>query len=73
MSRSIGALIRAAHEAGIEVRNTPRGLRLVVRTAVPPELLVELRERRGEIEAELQAHARPGPDPAVPLMHGGGR
>jgi hypothetical protein len=64
MSRQIGELLRRAHAAGIELRLTRGEPRIVVRGSVDAELLVELRQRKAELLAELQAHARPGPGAA---------
>jgi hypothetical protein len=70
MTATIGELIRAACEAGVEVRNTARGLRLIVRSAVPAELFMELRSRKAELLAELRAHGRPGPAPGQHVADG---
>ena len=66
--RPLGALLRAAHEHGVELRITRGEARIVVRGPVEPALLVELRQRREEIAAELVAHGRPSVDPVAPLL-----
>jgi hypothetical protein len=72
MSRTLAELLRDAHAADIELRATATGLKIAARLFTNPELLLELRERRDEVAAELRAHSRPGRAPVVHL-HGGGR
>jgi hypothetical protein len=59
--RFIAELLGAAAAADIELRATNTGLKIAARLFTDPDLLNELRERRAEIAAELQAHARPRP------------
>lgn len=61
----IGTLLRAAHAAGIELRVTRGGARIIVRGPADPALLAELRDRRHELAAELAAHHREPPSKVV--------
>jgi hypothetical protein len=70
MTATIGELLRRAHAAGIELRLTRGEARIVARAQVDAALLLELRARKAELLAELQAHARPAPDPMVHLGAG---